>query len=420
MTIRAEQINLTNYYNKSEVDGLIPSTTTFATHTEVSTTSGILNTKIDSISGVLNTHIVTDSGILNTYITNVSGLSKTYTDTASGALNTYISNTSGILSSRISTTSGVITTTIDNLTLDSLSGVTLTSPTSGQILGYNGSIWLNVTSAVAGATDHGALTGLDDDDHNAIYYNKTAVNGISGILNTYITNTSGQLNTRINATGAYAAIVSGQLSDRINATGLYASNVSGIFNSRINNLDLDGLSGVVCPSPTSGQLLRHDGTNWVNATVSTGSSTSLGSAYVQVSKTGNSVVASPGPTAVAWDVNDYINTTYFSHSTSTNNSRVTVLVSGYYDIGGVVLFYADATYGYWNSTHYIRKNGSNLADSYSIITHGKSDSGTNRSSLPIDYRALAASGDYFEFAAGTNGEPYVDLNSNFLIRYVGT
>ena len=87
--------------------------------------------------------------------------------------------------------------------LDNLSDVTITSPTSGQVLKFNGAEWVNDTDAVSGGgggvTDHGALTGLWDDDHtqyhtdargDARYYTKSEVDtSLSGKVasNTAIT-----------------------------------------------------------------------------------------------------------------------------------------------------------------------------------------------------------------------------------------
>lgn len=71
----------------------------------------------------------------------------------------------------------------DNISLDSLSDVVLTSSVSGQVLNYNGTNWVNGTAG-AGVSDHGLLTGLSDDDHSqyhndtrgdARYYTKTEV-----------------------------------------------------------------------------------------------------------------------------------------------------------------------------------------------------------------------------------------------------
>lgn len=47
--------------------------------------------------------------------------------------------------------------------IEALSNVTITTPSSGQVLQYNGSIWVNATPG--SETDHGTLTGLGDDDH---------------------------------------------------------------------------------------------------------------------------------------------------------------------------------------------------------------------------------------------------------------
>lgn len=61
-------------------------------------------------------------------------------------------------------------------TLDNLSDVVITSPTTGQVIKYDGTNWINDTDATAsggsGVTDHGALTGLGDDDHTQ-YHNDT-------------------------------------------------------------------------------------------------------------------------------------------------------------------------------------------------------------------------------------------------------
>lgn len=45
------------------------------------------------------------------------------------------------------------------------SAVAATTPTMGQVLTYNGTAWAPAASSSGGVTDHGALTGLTDDDH---------------------------------------------------------------------------------------------------------------------------------------------------------------------------------------------------------------------------------------------------------------
>ncbi|MEO7904247.1 MAG: hypothetical protein ABIR91_00470 [Candidatus Saccharimonadales bacterium] len=76
-------------------------------------------------------------------------------------------------------------------TLDSLSNVNVTGATAGQSLVFQGSQWsaATVTSGGSGVTDHGALTGLTDDDHtqyhtntrgDARYYQKSEVDTAVG------------------------------------------------------------------------------------------------------------------------------------------------------------------------------------------------------------------------------------------------
>jgi len=48
--------------------------------------------------------------------------------------------------------------------LDDIEDVSLSSPLASQALLYNGSAWVN--ASISQVTDHGALTGLTDDDHS--------------------------------------------------------------------------------------------------------------------------------------------------------------------------------------------------------------------------------------------------------------
>ena len=53
-----------------------------------------------------------------------------------------------------------------SIALDDLSDVTITSVASNDLIQYNGSAWVNIpASTVIGTVDHGALSGLSDDDH---------------------------------------------------------------------------------------------------------------------------------------------------------------------------------------------------------------------------------------------------------------
>lgn len=60
-------------------------------------------------------------------------------------------------------------------------GVATTAPTSGQVLTFNGTAWAPAT-AMSGVTDHGALTGREDDDHTQYLLAngvRTATNGFA-------------------------------------------------------------------------------------------------------------------------------------------------------------------------------------------------------------------------------------------------
>lgn len=53
---------------------------------------------------------------------------------------------------------------IGAVSLSTLPDVTVTNPQADEVLSYNGSQWVNAGTS-AGVIDHGALTGLADDDH---------------------------------------------------------------------------------------------------------------------------------------------------------------------------------------------------------------------------------------------------------------
>jgi hypothetical protein len=103
-------------------------------------------------------------------------------------------------------------------TLDGLSDVTITTPSSGQSLQYNGTSWVNATPS-PGVTDHGLLSGLADDDHIQ-YFNQA------------------RGDARYSQIGHTHAI--------------------------------DDISDVTLTAPSSGQVLQYNGTVWVNATPSSG------------------------------------------------------------------------------------------------------------------------------------------------------
>ena len=116
--------------------------------------------------------------------------------------------------------------------LQLLGDVTLSSPTSGQALTYNGTAWVNGS---AGVTDHGALTGLSDDDPTQYHNDSRALTW---------------LGTR-------------SPSDLAEGSNLY--HTSARVNTLIAATVIDTLSDVTITTPASGQYLKYNGSAWVNA-----------------------------------------------------------------------------------------------------------------------------------------------------------
>lgn len=110
------------------------------------------------------------------------------------------------------------------VSLTGLSDVTLTSPTNGQVLKYNGTNWVN------GTDSEGSGGNIEDLD------NVTISSPTSGQVLKY------NGSAWINDTDATSA----------------------------GSVSLDALSDVAVSSPTTGHLLRYNGTEWVNQAVDTG------------------------------------------------------------------------------------------------------------------------------------------------------
>jgi hypothetical protein len=74
--------------------------------------------------------------------------------------------------------------------LDDLTDVVITAPVNQQALVFNGTQWIN-TTLPSGVTDHGALTGLSDDDHQQ--YMNTTRGDARYALNSVTISTTGSL-----------------------------------------------------------------------------------------------------------------------------------------------------------------------------------------------------------------------------------
>jgi len=149
-------------------------------------------------------------------------------------------------------------TDITGENLSDLSDVTVTTPTSGQVLSYNGTNWVN------SAASSGSLAGLSD---------TTITSPANGEVLKY--NGSVWIDVQL----AYSEL-SGtptNVSTFTNDANYVASgdNVSTLTNDAgyltdITGENLSDLSDVTVTTPTSGQVLSYNGTNWVNAAASGG------------------------------------------------------------------------------------------------------------------------------------------------------
>ena len=131
-----------------------------------------------------------------------------------------------------------------------------------------------------GVTDHGALTGLTDDDHplyhtdargDTRYYTKSQVDtSLSGKANTSHTHTSGDVTDFNSASRAQteAELIAGTNITITPASSGATRTLTIAASSAAGNLD--SLTDVIITAPSATQVLKYNGTNWVNDTDSTG------------------------------------------------------------------------------------------------------------------------------------------------------
>ena len=194
-------------------------------------------------------------------------------------------------------------TSISSSSITGLSDVSVSGAASGQVLEYNGSNWVNITpnylssytetDTLASVTARGASTNTA-----CTFLNVT----VSGNLNVLGTTTSSNVST-LNVTNNEIVINENQASGGLNAVirndrgsdadvdirwdevadkwkftndGSTYYNLPTVASDLTNDAGyltspgpLNGLSDVVISSPTTNEVLRYNGSQWVNASVST-------------------------------------------------------------------------------------------------------------------------------------------------------
>ena len=168
--------------------------------------------------------------------------------------------------------------------LDDLSDVVVTTPSAGQTLRYNGTNFVNVALAYSDlsgtpTSNSWTFTGLQQTNDTPVANGYLRWNGV-GTEITYSTTISAA-----SITGLADVATSGDYGDLFNLPTLFDgqySSLTGIPSTfapashthvvgDITGLsiptDLDDLGDVVAPSPSSGQYLQFNGTNWVPYTL---------------------------------------------------------------------------------------------------------------------------------------------------------
>ena len=147
--------------------------------------------------------------------------------------------------------------------LDDLSDVTLSSPSNGEVLQYNGSAWVNATISGSGDVTSASNFGTD----NVLIKSDGTSKGVqsTGITVADTTNNVSGLGTLSSSSGTLTIDETASLSD-------YAQNAD--IGSTIQAYDA-GLSDIAGLAVTDGNIIVGDGANWVAESGSTARS-SLG------------------------------------------------------------------------------------------------------------------------------------------------
>ena len=194
----------------------------------------------------------------------VNGLTLTGTVTTSGNL-TLGGTLSGIANSALTNSSITINGTsvalggTGTINLADLGTVSISSPSNGQVLKYNGTAWVNGTDST-GSGGGIALTDLSVTDAGGD--GSLSYNSGTGVF-TYTGPSATEVRSHFTA-GTGISISSGTIASTITQ---YTDSAA---DARIAAASINALSDVTVTSPTSGQVLKYNGSAWVNDTDSTG------------------------------------------------------------------------------------------------------------------------------------------------------
>jgi len=145
-----------------------------------------------------------------------------------------------------------------------------------------------------------------------------------------------------------------------------------------------------------------------NVTVTSGSSyTTVNTGApktVQCYSTNTTSINTATPTAIGWNNEDLKDDDYFTHSNSTNNSRVYVDTNGWYEISYNLYYDAFIANTRSNVRGRVRKNGTTYIDrsSSAVYTRNAANNSANLATGP--FLLQLNSGDYIELMCDQQGD----------------
>jgi hypothetical protein len=204
---------------------------------------------------------------------------------------------------------GAIVATEGDYNLGQLGDVTITTPSNGQVLRYNGTAWVNDTGYVGTVTSVGlsAPTGFSVSGSPVTSSGTLGLSFAAGYslpTNASQTNWDAAYNDKINSaavtgtttktltlTQQDGGTITASWSDYDTAPVTSVFGRTGAVVATEGDYNLGQLGDVAITTPTNGQFLKYDGTSWINAAAGTVTSVALatGTTGTDVGVTGSPI-----------------------------------------------------------------------------------------------------------------------------------